>query len=381
MKNNFIYLDYNATTPLDRRVMEHMHPYFDVRYANPNSSHLFGLSVNELLEETVQSLADSIGSSDRNIIYTSGATEAINLAFKGLRVADRKHIVTVSTEHSAVLDTCSFLKTQGYSVTYLPVDNMGFIDLIELENAISEQTLLVSVMLANNETGVILPVKEIVEIAHRKGTIVLCDATQAVGKIPVDIKDLGADMLAFSAHKFYGPKGIGALYLPDNVRKDIIPQIHGGKQQHGLRSGTLNVPAIIGMQKALEIAVSEMDTEAQRIRKLRDQLEEGLLTIPDSFVNGHTENRLYNTTNMSFPGVQSAELILNMREICVSSGSACTSTVTRPSHVLKAMGLSDAEGLSALRFSLGRFTTNEEIEKSIDKMKITVDRLRNRRLF
>src|SRR5690606_16051378 len=322
MKNNFIYLDYNATTPLDRRVMEHMHPYFDVRYANPNSSHLFGLSVNELLEETVQSLADSIGSSDRNIIYTSGATEAINLAFKGLRVADRKHIVTVSTEHSAVLDTCSFLKTQGYSITYLPVDNMGFIDLIELENAISEQTLLVSVMLANNETGVILPVKEIVEIAHRKGTIVLCDATQAVGKIPVDIRDMGADMLAFSAHKFCGPKGIGALYLSDNVRKDIIPQIHGGKQQHGLRSGTLNVPAIIGMQKALEIAVSEMDTEAQRIRKLRDQLEEGLLTIPDSFVNGHTENRLYNTTNMRFLGVQSAEVILNMREICVSSGSA-----------------------------------------------------------
>src|SRR5690606_26860135 len=168
----------------------------------------------------------------------------------------------------------------------------------------------------------------------------------AVGKIPVDIRDMGADMLAFSAHKFCGPKGIGALYLSDNVRKDIIPQIHGGKQQHGLRSGTLNVPAIIGMQKALEIAVSEMDTEAQRIRKLRDQLEEGLLTIPDSFVNGHTENRLYNTTNMRFLGVQSAEVILNMREICVSSGSACTSTFTRPSHVLKAMGLSDAEGLS-----------------------------------
>lgn len=381
MQKNFIYLDYNATTPIDKRVMESMLPYFDVQYANPNSPHLFGLNLKELLEETTQSLANNIGALERNILYTSGATEAVNLALKGLHIADKMHIVTVATEHSAVLDTCGFLESRGYSVSYLCVDAEGMIDLAELEDAITEDTLLLSVMLANNETGVLLPVKEIAEIAHKKGTLVFCDATQAVGKIPVDIKGLNVDMLAFSAHKFYGPKGIGALYVSDEVRNAVTPQIHGGKQQRGLRSGTLNVPSIVGMHKALEIARSEMTVETQRIKQLRDTLEIGLLSIPDTFINGHTENRLYTTSNMAFSGVQSEQLILNLSEISVSSGSACNSTVTRPSHVLKAMGLSDADGLSALRFSLGRFTTMDEVEHTIDKMKITVHKLRNYRSF
>lgn len=381
MQKNFIYLDYNATTPIDKRVMESMLSYFDVQYANPNSPHLFGLNLKEVVEETTRNLASYVGAYERNIFYTAGATEAVNLALKGLHIADKRHIVTVATEHSAVLDTCGFLETRGYSVTYLCVDAKGMIDLAELEDAITEDTLLLSVMLANNETGVLLPVREIAEIAHKKETLVFCDATQAVGKMPVDIKDLNVDMLAFSAHKFYGPKGIGALYVSDEVRKAITPQIHGGKQQRGLRSGTLNVPSIVGMHKAVEIALSEMTVENQRIKQLRDILEIGLLSIPDAFINGHTENRLYNTSNMAFPGVSSEQLILNMGDISLSSGSACTSTVTRSSHVLKAMGLSDADGLSSLRFSLGRFSTMEEIEQTIDKMKITVHKLRNRRFF
>lgn len=381
MQKNFIYLDYNATTPIDKRVMESMLSYFDVQYANPNSPHLFGLNLKEVVEETTRNLASYVGAYERNIFYTAGATEAVNLALKGLHIADKRHIVTVATEHSAVLDTCGFLETRGYSVTYLCVDAKGMIDLAELEDAITEDTLLLSVMLANNETGVLLPVREIAEIAHKKDTLVFCDATQAVGKMPVDIKDLNVDMLAFSAHKFYGPKGIGALYVSDEVRKAITPQIHGGKQQRGLRSGTLNVPSIVGMHKAVEIALSEMTVENQRIKQLRDILEIGLLSIPDAFINGHTENRLYNTSNMAFPGVSSEQLILNMGDISLSSGSACTSTVTRSSHVLKAMGLSDADGLSSLRFSLGRFSTMEEIEQTIDKMKITVHKLRNRRFF
>lgn len=381
MNEHFIYLDYNATTPMDKRVMQCMLPYFDLEYANPASAHLFGLSIRELIEQATAGLAKCIGADAKNIIYTSGATEAVNLVLKGLNIENKKHIVTFSTEHSAVLDTCTFLETQGYSLTYLPVDSEGMPDLKQLEEAITDHTLLMSVMLANNETGVLLPVKEIAEIARQKGVLTFCDATQAVGKIPVDVKELGVDMLAFSAHKFYGPKGAGALYVSDQARKLITALLHGGRQQGGLRSGTLNVPAIMGMQKALEIACSEMSIESGRIGELRDLLEEGLLSLPDTFINGHKQNRLYNTSNISFRGILSEQLILNLGEVCVSSGSACNSTVTRPSHVLKAMGLNDADALSALRFSLGRFTTQQEIEKTIDKVKTVVTRLRSHSSF
>lgn len=376
MGNPYIYLDYNATTPLDERVQETMLPYFKNLYANPNSPHLFGLSVQEAVEEATGSLATVLGGKPNSILYTSGATEAINLAIKGLLPSDRKHIITISTEHNAVLDTCSFLENFGYQITYLPVDAEGMMDLAHLVDAVTEQTLLVCVMLANNETGVIHPIKEISTIAHEKGALMLCDATQAIGKLSVDVQDLETDFLSFSAHKFYGPKGIGGLYISNRAKKLLTPQIHGGGQQNGLRSGTLNVSGIIGIGKAATIAVSEMSTDNDRISKLRDRLETELLTIPDTFRNGDMLHRLYNTTNICFQGIQSEQLIMSLGTISVSSGSACSATVTKPSHVLKAMGLSDADGLSALRFSLGRFTTAEEITKTIDAVKLAVNRLR-----
>ena len=375
MKSPDIYLDYNATTPLDESVLETMLPYFRQLYANPSSTHIFGLSVQEAIDEAIGNVANAIHAKPTNILCTSGATEAINLAIKGLLPSGRKHIVTVATEHKAVLDTCSYLGDIGYRITYLPVDSEGMIDLDALTDAITEQTLLVSVMLANNETGVILPIKEIVEIAHKQGAVMLCDATQAIGKIPVDVNDLGADFLVFSAHKLYGPKGMGGLYISNGAKKYLTPQIHGGGQQSGLRSGTLNVPGIVGMAKAVVNAISEMSTHADRIRELRDRLEAELLTIPGTFRNGHVQHRLYNTTNICFQGIHSEQLIINLGTIAVSSGSACSATVTKPSHVLKAMGLSDADGLSAIRFSLGKFTTGEEITTAIKAVKKAVNHL------
>ena len=376
MSKDFIYLDYNSTTPLDNRVMDKMLPYFNNLYANPNSSHLFGLSVHDAMEEALEDLSGAIGGNPHNILFTSGATEAVNLAIKGLLPSDRKHIVTVSTEHKAVLDTCSFLESVGYRVTYLPVDSEGIIDLHLLADAITEDTLLVSVMMANNETGVIHPIREVSRIAHQKGAWMLCDATQAVGKLPINAKDMDVDFLAFSAHKFYGPKGVGGLCLSDRAKKALTPQIHGGGQQGKLRSGTLNVPGIIGMAKALTIASADMPKDTDQITKLRDKLEKELLSVEDTFRNGHPQHRLYNTTNICFKGVSAEQLIMELGMVSVSSGSACSATINRPSHVLTAMGLSDADGLSALRFSLGRFTTEEEIAKTIDAVKQGVNRLR-----
>lgn len=378
MDSNFIYLDYNSTTPLDERVLEAMLPYFGNRYANPNSSHLFGLSVRDTLEETTQGLADILGGDPNNIVYTSGATEAINLAIKGLLPSKRKHIVALATEHKAVLDTCSFLEKLGYKISYLPVDGDGAMDLGLLAGAVTEETLLVCAMLANNETGVIHPVNEIGKIVHQKGALMLSDATQAVGKLPVDVKELEVDFLAFSAHKFYGPKGIGGLYISDRAKKNLTPQLHGGQQQGGHRSGTLNVTGIIGMEKAAALAVSDMSMDAVRIAHLRNQLEEGLLAIEGTFRNGHPKNRLYNTTNICFQEVLSEQHIIGLGTISVASGSACSSAISRPSHVLKAMGLSDIDSLSALRFSLGRFTTPEEIKRILEIVRTTVNDLRGR---
>ncbi|MDR0793992.1 MAG: cysteine desulfurase [Chitinophagaceae bacterium] len=376
MDSNFIYLDYNATTPVDERVMEAMIPYFNTRYANPNSTHLFGLSVRDAVEEATENLAAVLGAGANNILYTSGATEAINLAIKGLLPSGRKHIVTVATEHKAVLDCCSFIEKMGYQITRLPVNSEGMIDLELLQDCITEDTLLVSVMTANSETGVIHPIKKISNIVHQKGAWMLSDATQAVGKIPVDVKDMEVDLLAFSAHKFYGPKGIGGLYFSNAAKRALTPQIHGGGQQAGLRSGTLNTPGIIGMSKAATIAAAEIATGTERIINLRNKLEKELLTIAGTFRNGHTEQRLGNTANIGFKGVSAEQLIMGLGRISVSNGSACSSAITKPSHVLKAMGLSDADGLSSLRFSLGRFTTAEEIETTVEKTKAVVARLR-----
>jgi cysteine desulfurase len=371
-----IYLDNNATTAVDDKILSAMLPYFTQQYANANSSHLLGLTINEAVENARYQVADLLNAKSTEITFTSGATEAINLAIKGLGDSERKHIVTVSTEHKAVLDTCQYMEDQGYIVTYLPVQKNGIIDLLALENAIKYDTLLVCVMLANNETGVLQPIKKIAEIAHAKGAFFMSDATQAAGKLPIDVKEMGIDLLTLSAHKFYGPKGIGVLYISANAKIKLEAQIHGGGHQRKLRSGTLNVPGIIGLGKACEIAQEEMTNDAKRINQLRDHLERELLKIEGSFINGSANHRLYNTTNICFPGISSEKLIIALQNIAVSNGSACTAATTEPSHVLKALGLIDADALASIRFSLGRFTTVEEIDLTIVKVTTLVNKLR-----
>lgn len=375
-KPAIVYLDNNATTRVDERVLQAMLPYFTDDYANANSSHLFGLTQNEDVAAAREQVADLIGAEPKEITFTSGATEAINLAIKGLINHPKKHIVTVGTEHNAVLDTCKYMESQGFSITYLPVQNDGLININLLELAIDKDTLLVCVMHANNETGVVQPIKLISDIIHSKGALFMTDATQSVGKIPVDVSYSGIDIMTFSAHKFYGPKGVGALYVSGEAKIKLEAQLHGGGHERKLRSGTLNVPGIVGLGKACEIAQAEMQIDSERIGKLRDYLENELLKIDDAFVNGSTEYRLYNTTNICVPGANSEKLILALGNIAVSSGSACSSVTTEPSYVLKELGLSDTDALSSIRFSLGRFTTNADIDSAIIKMTELVAKLR-----
>ena len=363
-----IYLDNNATTQLDQRVLDVMLPYFTTAYANASSSYLAGLTIHEAVENAAWQTANLIGATPEEIIFTSGATESINLAIKGFSNQNKKHIVTVSTEHKAVLDTCQFMESIGFEVSYLPVDSDGILDLQLLNDSITDQTLMVIVMMVNNEIGVIQDIDRISAIVHSKKALFMCDATQAVGKMAVDVQKSGIDLLALSAHKFYGPKGVGALYLSAKAKIKLTPQIHGGGQQRKLRSGTLNVPGIIGLGKACEIAKAEMKTDQERIQKLRDHLEKSLLQIEGSFVNGNTTNRIYNTSNICFPGVNSESLILALQNISVSNGSSCSAVTSEPSHVLKALGLSDENALSSIRFSLGKFTTQEEILLTIERV-------------
>ncbi len=376
IKGNRIYLDNNATTKIDPRVLDSMLPYFTDYYANASSSHLDGLVINESVENATWQVADFIGAKENEIIFTSGATEALNLAIKGLEGLSRNKIITFTTEHKVVLDTCAYMQNQGYEVEYLPVRNDGSIDTEIFRNAMNEDTLLVIAMLSNNETGTIHDIKTISEITKAHGAILLCDTTQSIGKIPVDVIELGMDMLTISAHKFYGPKGIGALFISNKSTLKLNPQIHGGGQQGNLRSGTLNVPGIIGLGKACEIAKSEMNDDESRIIKLRNKLEDGLLKIEGSFVNGSTNERIYNTSNICFPGVWSEQLILSLGNISVSNGSACSAVTSKPSHVLKALGLSDEDALCSIRFSLGRFTTEEEIDFTIKKVTEIVNQFR-----
>jgi len=381
MNTEFIYLDNNATTPLDQRVLEAMIPYFTQAYGNAASNHKGGVEANHAVKTAREKIARLIGSDSSEVIFTSGATEAINIAIKGMMEYNQdkgKHIVTVSTEHPAVLDTCKYLESKGIEVTYLPVDQYGLVDLSEVEKAIRKDTVLVSVMLVNNETGVIQPIQEIAALAHQKGAFFMTDATQAIGKMPVNVREMDIDIMAFSAHKFYGPKGVGGLYLrgkrPFRVKLNSL--IHGGGHERGVRSGTLNVPGIVGLGAAAEIALQEMELDRNRIVKLRDQLEREFLDTPDTFLNGHPSQRLYNVTNICFKGVDADAIIAGLENIAVSNGSACSSTKVEPSHVLTAMGLSEQDAYSSLRISLGRFTTHTDKNHSIKEIGEIINNLR-----
>lgn len=376
-----VYLDYNATTPVDKRVLEAMLPYFSEKFGNAASrTHAFGWVADDAVKTARKQVADLIGCLDQEIIFTSGATEAVNLAIKGVwenYQSKGKHIITVTTEHKAVLDTCKVLEKKGAEITYLPVNREGLIDLSDLKNAITDKTILVAVMYVNNETGVIQPIKEIAEIVHARKSIFMCDATQAIGKMNIDVEEEHLDLLCMSAHKFYGPKGTGALYVRrKDPRVSLFPQIDGGGHERGLRSGTLNVPGIVGLGKAAEIAKAEMWDDSIRISKLRTRLEQLLCDLPDVFINGSTRHRLYNTTSICFQGVRSESLIGRIPNIAVAMGSACTSAVAEPSHVLKAMGLADEDSYSSIRFSLGRSTTEEEINDAIRQLSTAVEQLR-----
>jgi len=378
---DIIYLDYNATTPVDKRVLEEMFPYFSEKFGNAAShTHAYGWEAAEAVKTARQKVASLINCLDQEIVFTSGATEAINLALKGIfEVYKNKgnHIVTVKTEHKAVLDTCKTLEKKGAHVTYLSVDREGLIDLNELTNSITEQTILVCVMLANNETGVIQPIKKIADIVHAKGSILMSDATQAIGKIPVDVIEESMDLLCLSAHKFYGPKGIGALYIRrKSPRVTISALIEGGGHERGIRSGTLNVPGIVGLGKACELAENELWEDSGRMSDLRTQLEQALISQGNVHVNGSQKNRLPNTTNLSFTNIKSERLITKVPSLALATGSACTSAHPEPSHVLKAMGGSGEMAYSSVRFSIGKFTTAEEIKIAIEKIKNAVADLR-----
>lgn len=376
-----LYFDNNATTPMDPRVLEAMLPYFTQKFGNAASrNHAFGWHAEEAVDYAREQVAKLIGASEKEIIFTSGATEADNLALKGVfeMYKDKgNHIITCTTEHKAVLDTCKHLEKLGAQVTYLPVQSDGMLDLNLLEQSFTDKTILVCIMYGNNEIGVVQNIREISAITHKHGALFMTDATQAVGKIPVDVNADGIDLLAFTAHKMYGPKGIGALYVRrKNPRVKVTAQMDGGGHERGMRSGTLNVPGIVGFGKAAELALQEMEADAKRLSGLRDKLENSLLELEESYVNGNQEHRLPHTANISFKYVEGEGLMMAMKDLAVSSGSACTSASLEPSYVLKSLGLSDDLAHSSIRFGLGRFTTDEEVDFAIEQTKKAVTHLR-----
>jgi len=376
-----IYLDNNATTPMDPRVLDAMLPYFTNKFGNAASrNHPFGWVAEEAVDYAREQVAKLIGASEKEIIFTSGATESDNLGIKGVfeMYKDKgNHIITCTTEHKAVLDTCKHVEKLGARVTYLPVQSDGLINLAELEAAMTSETILVCIMYGNNEIGVIQPVKEIAAIAHKFGALFMTDATQAVGKIPVNVISDGIDILAMSAHKMYGPKGIGALYVRrKNPRVKVTAQMDGGGHERGMRSGTLNVPGIVGLGKACELCMQDMEADTKRLSALRDKLESALTVLEESYVNGNVEHRLPHVANISFKYVEGEGLMMAMKDLAVSSGSACTSASLEPSYVLKSLGLSDDLAHSSIRFGLGRFTTEEEVDYAIEVTKKSVTHLR-----
>jgi len=377
-----IYLDHNATTPCDPRVVDAMVPYFTQNFGNAASrNHPFGWEAEAAVDNAREQVAKLIGADPKEMIFTSGATEADNLAIKGvfeMYASKGNHIITCNIEHKAVLDTCKHIEKEGGEVTYLKVNDDGLIDMKELESAIKPTTILIAIMYANNEIGTVMPVKEIGALAKKNGILFFTDATQAVGKIPVDVNKDGIDLLAMTAHKMYGPKGIGALYVRrKNPRVKVTAQMDGGGHERGMRSGTLNVPGIVGFGKACELAYNEMEADAKRLSVLRDKLENALLKIEEAYVNGSKQHRLPHVTNISFKYVEGEGLMMGFnKDIALSSGSACTSASLEPSYVLKALGLGDDLAHSSLRFGLGRFTTEDQIDYTIEAVTNTVNKLR-----
>lgn len=376
-----IYLDNNSTTPLDPRVLEAMMPYLTDVFGNAASrNHPFGWAAEEGVDYARDQISKLINCDAKEIIFTSGATESDNLGIKGVfEMYSQKgnHVITATTEHKAVLDTCKHLEKLGGRVTYLPVDEKGLISLEELEAAMTPETILVTIMYGNNETGTINNIREITRIAHSHGALFMTDGTQAVGKIPVDVLADGIDIMAFTAHKMYGPKGVGALYVRrKNPRVKVTAQMDGGGHERGMRSGTLNVPGIVGLGKACELARLEMAADTARLSVMRDRLEKELMTMEETYVNGSIEHRLPHVTNISFKYVEGEGLMMGVKDLAVSSGSACTSASLEPSYVLKALGLSDDLAHSSLRFGLSRFTTDEQIDYAIGHVKEAVTKLR-----
>lgn len=377
-----IYLDNHSTTPCDPRVLEIMLPYFTEKFGNAASrNHSFGWEVEEAVEAARKQIAHLIHADAKEIIFTSGATESDNLALQGVLEMYREkgdHVITSATEHRAVIDTAKYLEKKGFKVTFLPVDKTGMVSPDDVRNAITDKTILISVMLANNEIGTINPVAAIGKVAKEKGVLFHCDASQGVGKIPVNVQEMGIDLMSFTAHKIYGPKGIGALYVRRKApRVRLEPMMYGGGHERGMRSGTLAVPLIVGFGKACELCEQEMPTESVRIAKMRDRLQEGIMKGMDEvYLNGHPTERLPNNLNISFAYVEGEALLMGVKEIALSSGSACTSATLEPSYVLRALGVGSDLAHSSIRFGLGRFNTNEEVDYTIDRMIKAVTHLR-----
>ena len=376
-----VYLDYQATTPCDTRVLEAMLPWFTEKFGNPGSvTHAYGREAAEAVERARAELAALIHAEPREIVFTSGATEANNLAVKGAahfhRAFDKDHIVTLATEHKCVLESCRALEAEGFRVTYLPVGRDGLVELARLEAALDDQTVLVSVMAAHNEIGVLQPLAEIAALCHARGAMLHTDAAQAVAKIPIDVGALGVDLLSISGHKIYGPKGIGALYVRRRPRARIAPLIDGGGQERGLRSGTLPTPLCVGLGEAARIAAAEMAEEAPRLLALRTRFLGAIRArLPDAVVNGDLERRLPGNLNLSFPGVPAPDLMAACPGLALSSGSACTAAELEPSYVLRALGLEDALAGASIRIGLGRFNTAEEVDFAADAISAAVRRL------
>ena len=377
-----IYMDNHSTTRVDPRVVDEMLPYFTVHFGNAASrNHSFGWDADKAVEAAREKIAKIIGAESREVIFTSGATESNNLALKGVAemYAEKgNHIITQVTEHRSVLDTAKRLEKSGMNVTFLPVDKDGLVNPDEIRNAITDKTILISIMLVNNEIGVIQPVWEIGEIAKDTGVLFHCDATQGVGKVRVDVQEMGIDLLSFTAHKFYGPKGIGALYMRrKNPRVRLSPLFDGGGHERGVRSGTLNVPGIVGFGKACEVAEDEMPEESARLVKLRERLYRGITgSLEEVYLNGNQTKRMAGNLNLSFAYVEGESMLMGLKEIALSSGSACTSATLEPSYVLSALGISSELAHSSIRFGLGRFNTEEEVDYVIKRVIETVNRLR-----